>query len=197
MAMSMYGDHAEDIMDSDALLTQIESKLRGPFTSIDFAKAVSSASIASNEYLSSACWLLAPPRSWPIVPTSKTDDDVNDANVPRFVRRFCCPNNDTTDDSTYKKSFDMRSQHTNRYNNNDINETTMMIYTKTRSVSTNCVFINFDGSDNEFRIRIRKIKITLPVFSMMWPRAFPLIITLGNRNLRYTCQLWFKVLGLI
>ena len=58
MAMSMYGDHAEDIMDSDALLTQIESKLRGPFTSIDFAKAVSSANIASNEYLSSALSVL-------------------------------------------------------------------------------------------------------------------------------------------
>jgi hypothetical protein len=47
-----------ETMDSDAFLSQIESKLRGPFTSIDFAKAVSSATAASNEYLSSVLSVL-------------------------------------------------------------------------------------------------------------------------------------------
>ena len=45
-------------MDSDAFLTQIESKLRGPYTSIDFVKVVLSANTASNECLSSVISVL-------------------------------------------------------------------------------------------------------------------------------------------
>lgn len=45
-------------MDSDAFLTQIESKLRCPFTSIDFAKTVTSSSNESNEYLLSVLSVL-------------------------------------------------------------------------------------------------------------------------------------------
>ena len=55
--MNSYADNAE-AMDSDAFLTQIESKLRGPFTSMDFAKAVASGSTASSEYLSSVLSVL-------------------------------------------------------------------------------------------------------------------------------------------
>lgn len=45
-------------MDSDAFLTQIESKLRGPFTSIDFAKTVTSINNESSEYLLSVLSVL-------------------------------------------------------------------------------------------------------------------------------------------